>query len=82
MAAVDFKFRADAPADAVAHAAASLGHLGVEARPLFSGEEDPELRLMWVVECEAERAVEVVRALEGEAGVEYAEVRPVRGLIR
>ena len=83
MTRLQFKFRADADAQARREAMRKARKAGAkEVRPLFPGEEDPDLGSLYIVEVEGEAAARAVSTcLNAESAVEFVE-REVKRKLR
>ena len=51
-------------------------------RPLFPGETDPELAAIQVVESDETHSLRLLQRLKSSKTVQYAEMEPVRKLVR
>jgi hypothetical protein len=82
--AIQFKFREDAPADERVQLIRTLQEKhGPTVRPLFPGDNEPELAALYRVEGVApERVPEVLALLRASKYVDFAESDARRGLIR
>ena len=83
MARVQFKFTDRSSPDRRDRVLSLLRSAGGAAKPLFPGEKDPELALIYVVDAADGRDGKRLRSLlDANQEVEYAEAEPSRRLIR
>lgn len=82
MSRLQFKFTDQSSAEARHTLISVVRKAGAAVRPLFPGDDDPELALVFVVEAADTEASRLMSVLGASAEVEYAETEPRRQLIR